>query len=249
MKISIITAVYNNEKMIGDAINSIVNQKYFDIEKVMLDGASTDGTLAILKHHAHHSDVLNSAPDDGIYDALNIGIDLSSGDVVGLLHSDDLFANESIVSKVADVFINNSNIDAVYGDLVYVDKREPEKIIRYWQAGPFHKENLKNGWMPPHPTLYLRRSVYEKIGKFNTEYRIAADYDFMLRVLTDESINVYYLPEVLVKMRVGGESNRSLKNIVYKSLEDYRVMKENGVGGLKTLLMKNFSKLPQFFKR
>lgn len=249
MKISIITAVYNNEKTIGDALSSIFAQTYNNVEKVLIDGASSDSTFSILKKHALSTDILNSESDKGIYDALNKGLKLSSGDVIGLLHSDDLFADEEVVSKIANIFIHNSDIDAVYGDLVYVDKRKTGKVIRYWRAGSFSSSKLTNGWMPPHPTLYLRRSVYEKHGGFDTQYHIAADYDFMLRVLSDESLKIHYLPEVIVKMRTGGASNRSLKNIIHKSFEDYRALRANKIGGAWSLIMKNISKIPQFFTR
>lgn len=249
LKVSIITAVFNNSNTIADALDSVATQTYKNIEKVMVDGGSDDGTLSILRAFTTNKDVLSSEPDEGIYDALNKGIKLSSGDVIGLLHSDDLFPDESIVAKIADAFMQDANVDAVYGDLVYIKKDEPDKVVRYWQAGTFHKDKLRKGWMPPHPTLYLRRSVYDKFSQFDTNYHIAADYDFMLRVFSDESLNIRYIPEVLVKMRTGGASNRSLKNIIYKSYEDYRALRANKIGGLWSLTMKNLSKIPQFFTR
>lgn len=246
MKVSIITAVYNNEITIKDALDSISIQDYNNVIKVIVDGASTDNTLPILERSLNSSDVMVSEPDGGIYDALNKGISLSTGDIVGFLHSDDLLANESTITKVVEVFEDN-DIDVVYGDLVYVNKDDTDKVIRYWKANDFNLDKLKRGWMPPHPTLYLRRSVYEKIGNFNTQYRIAADYDFMLRVLSDRELKIHYIPEVLVKMRVGGASNRSLKSILLKSREDYIALKSNKVGGIYSLLLKNISKIPQFF--
>ena len=154
--------------------------------------------------------------------------------------------NKSTIAHIVEAF-ENSDIDAVYGDLVYVNKDNIDKVVRYWKAGDFNLEKLNRGWMPPHPTLYLRREVYEEFGKFNTEYRIAADYDFMLRILSSRELKVHYMPDVLVKMRLGGASNRSLKNIIQKSREDYTALKSNEVGGLHSLFLKNLTKIPQFF--
>jgi glycosyltransferase len=192
--------------------------------------------------------VFVSEADQGIYDALNKGIALATGDVIGFLHADDLFADDAALAKVAEAFVDSS-VDAVYGDLVYVSKSEPDKVIRYWKAGDYSLSKLKRGWMPPHPTLYVRRSVYERLGAFDTSLHIAADYDCMLRFLGPGKINCHYIPEVLVRMRLGGKSNRSLANIVQKSVEDYKALKQNKIGGAGALLWKNLSKLPQFFRR
>ena len=248
MKISLITAVYNNAKTIASALDSVLAQKGADLELIVIDGGSTDGTLEVLQGYADHLAVLVSEPDNGIYYALNKGIGLASGEVVGFLHSDDLLASENVLNRVSEVFAD-SKVGAIYGDLVYVRKDNSDVIIRYWKSGDFSSARLGWGWMPPHPTFYVRRSVYERLGMYDTEYRIAADYDCILRFLGKGNIQVVYIPEVLVKMRVGGASNRSLKNILRKSLEDYRALKNNGVGGLGTLVWKNLSKLPQFFMR
>lgn len=189
-----------------------------------------------------------SEPDEGIYHALNKGLSLASGDVVGFLHADDFYADPEVLTRVAEAFADDS-VDAVYGDLVYVNKSDPDKVIRYWKAGHFEFSKLARGWMPPHPTFYVRRTVYERFGGFDTSFHIAADYDCMLRMLSQANLNVRYIPEVLVKMRVGGKSNRSLKNILIKMNEDARALKKNGVGGLGTLVGKNLSKVPQFFRR
>jgi len=248
LKISLITAVYNNAKTIASALDSVLAQKGADLELIVIDGGSTDGTLEVLQGYADHLAVLVSEPDNGIYYALNKGIGLASGEVVGFLHSDDLLASENVLNRVSEVFAD-SKVGAIYGDLVYVRKDNSDVIIRYWKSGDFSSARLGWGWMPPHPTFYVRRSVYERLGMYDTEYRIAADYDCILRFLGKGNIQVVYIPEVLVKMRVGGASNRSLKNILRKSLEDYRALKNNGVGGLGTLVWKNLSKLPQFFMR
>ncbi|MCF7821237.1 MAG: glycosyltransferase [Mariprofundaceae bacterium] len=248
MKISVITAVYNARDTIGDAIDSVLGQSHPDVELIVIDGASTDGTCELLESYRDRLACFVSEPDRGIYDALNKGIAHASGEIVGFLHADDLFADEHALSKVAEQF-SDASVDAVYGDLVYVNKAEPDRVIRYWKAGEFSSGKLKSGWMPPHPTLYVRRSIYEQLGSFDTSYHIAADYDFMLRVLGSEQFKCSYIPEVLVKMRVGGASNRSLKNILRKSYEDYKALKRNHVGGFFALIWKNLSKLPQFFNR
>jgi len=248
MKISVITAVYNAKDTVIDAIESVLNQTYRDIELIVIDGGSIDGTLELLERFEERLGVFVSEPDGGIYDALNKGIARASGEVIGFMHADDLFAAQDVLQKVADAFAE-PEVDAVYGDLMYVAKSEPSRIIRYWKAGDYDYRKLKLGWMPPHPTFYVRRSVYERLGTFDTSLRIAADYDSMLRMLKEEGFNCHYIPEVLVKMRVGGESNRSLSNILRKSAEDLRVIRSNGIGGIGTLLRKNLSKLPQFVNR
>jgi len=247
MKISVITAVYNAEHTVADAIESVLSQTYPDVELIVIDGASTDGTKAILESYRTQLTVFISEPDEGIYDALNKGISHATGDVVGFLHADDLFADDQVLSKIADAFANGEK-DAIYGDLVYISKTDPKKVIRYWQSGEYSERNLKHGWMPPHPTFYVRRVVYERFGGFDTSFRIAADYDCMLRFLGVAKIKCTYIPEVLVKMRVGGASNRSLSNILLKSREDYLALKKNSVGGTWALIWKNMSKLPQFFR-
>lgn len=247
MKISVITAVYNNCDNICDALDSILSQSDTDIELVVIDGASDDGTVDVLRNYAEHIDVLVSERDSGIYDALNKGISHASGDVIGFLHSDDLFADKHVLARITKAF-SDPEVDAVYGDLVYVQKGDTDKVIRYWRSGDYSPRRLGWGWMPPHPTFYVRRSVYVRLGGFDTSLRIAADYDCMLRFLT-QGVRAAYLPETLVRMRIGGVSNRSLKNILRKSAEDYQVLRRHGVGGVGALMWKNLSKVPQFFRR
>jgi len=247
VKISVITAVYNSRETIADAIVSVIDQSFPNIEFIVIDGFSTDGTSEIIEQFRDQIDVLVSEPDEGIYDALNKGIMYANGDVVGFLHADDIFASTDVLSRIAESFADVS-IDAVFGDLVYVDKSDPNKVIRYWQSGDFDISKLKLGWMPPHPTFYVRRSVYEKLGGFDTSFHISADYDCMLRLLIQTDLKVRYINEIFVRMRVGGKSNRSLKNILIKMIEDTRVIKKNGVGGLGTLIGKNLCKIPQFIK-
>lgn len=248
MKISIITSVYNNEETIAEAIESVLSQTYDNIEYIVVDGASKDGTVDIIQKYADKITTFVSEADKGIYDGLNKGIGLATGDVVGFLHSDDLFEDAFVVEKIAEAF-QKSKADSVYGDLTYVSKEDTSKVVRFWKSGVCTLAKLKRGWMPPHPTFYVRREVYEKYGVFDTSFQIAADYDSILRFLGRESIMTHYIPEVLVKMRVGGASNKSFKNLLQKSREDVRAMKKNGVGHLGTLFAKNASKLPQFFKK
>jgi glycosyltransferase involved in cell wall biosynthesis len=248
MKISITTSVWNNKETIKDAIDSVLNQTYKDIEYIIIDGASNDGTVDIVKSYGDKIDKFVSEKDKGIYDGLNKGVKLATGDVVAFLHSDDLYASNTIVEDIAKVFEADKSLDGVYGDLIYTPKNDTNKILRYWESKEFDISLLKKGWMPAHPTLFLKREVYEKYGGFDLAFRIAADYDFMLRVLS-AGIKVKYLSKVLYKMRVGGESNKSIKNIILKSQEDLRALRKNGVGGLGSLLIKNFSKIGQFVKK
>lgn len=245
MKISIVTAVYNRVDTIAEAIESVQRQTYPHIEHVVQDGGSTDGTLDAIARFANNATKVVSEQDSGIYDAINRGIERATGDVIGLMHSDDAFAHDQVIRRVVACF-NDPEVDGVYGDLQYVSANNPTRVIRHWHSGLYNPSWLKRGWMPPHPTLYLRREVFERYGPYDTSYTIAADYDAMLRYLAKGQITLAYIPEVLVKMRLGGESNRSLKRIWRKSREDLRAIRENSVGGVGTLAAKNFSKLGQF---
>ncbi len=246
MKISIITACYNSAATLEKTIQSIASQSYSNIEYLVIDGDSKDSTLLIIEKYKLHISHWISEPDKGIYDALNKGIQLATGDVIGFLHSDDLLASNSIVAQIAKEF-ENKEIDGTYGNLEYVDKTHINRVIRYWESEKFYPKLLQKGWMPAHPTLFLKKEVYDKHGFFNLSYKIAADYDFMLRILKDKTLKFSYLPIVITKMRVGGVSNRSLKNIIQKTKEDYRAVTSNNLGGVFIILRKNFSKIKQFF--
>lgn len=248
MKVSIITVTYNSAKTIVDTLKSLECQTYHDIEYIIVDGASEDNTLDIIKSTCSRVACIISEPDDGIYDALNKGIQAATGDVIGFLHSDDLFAYPDAVKDIVDTFVKN-NTDAIYADLHYVSKHDINSIIRFWRSGEYHHNKLKNGWMPPHPTFYMKRICYQQFGVFDLTFKIAADYDSILRYLWKNEISLSYLPKVTVKMRVGGASNRDLKNIILKTKEDIRALKNNQVPWMKALIMKNISKIPQFFKR
>lgn len=248
MKISIITAVYNRQATIGQAIESVQAQTYPDVEHLIIDGASTDNTLGEVERRQSRAMKISSGPDNGVYDAINKGIALATGDVVGLLHSDDFLVHERVLEHIVAAFAE-SGADAVYGDLEYVLAGNPERVVRHWQAGEFCPSLLARGWMPPHPTLFLRRHVFERWGAYDTSYRIAADYDAILRWFSKDEFHAFYIPDVLTRMRLGGESNGSLKRIVRKSREDLRALRANGIGGFGTLAMKNITKLGQFFTR
>jgi glycosyltransferase len=246
MKISIITCAFNSEITIKKSIRSIQKQNYKNIEHLIIDGASTDKTLKIVKKIKKKNQNLYSSKDKGFYDALNKGIKYSTGNIVGVLHSDDFYNNNNILKIVADTF-KRTKADLVYGDLTYVKKDYPFRLIRYWRAGKFNKEKLFNGWMPPHPTVFVKKKIFDKIGFYKTDYKISADYDFLVRIFNCKNINQVYIPKVLINMRIGGMSNRSFKNLIIKSFEDYQIIKKNKIGGLFTLFNKNFSKLRQFF--
>lgn len=250
---SIITICYNPGPPVLEAIASVREQKGPRFEHIVIDGASCDGTLDRLQHIDPPLDRLISEPDKGLYDALNKGIAQSSGEIIGFLHADDLLADCGALASVARAF-SESGADGVYGDLEYVHKFNPARVIRFWRSGAYTRTLLPRGWMPPHPSLYLRRGVYEQArlanGEwFDTRYRISSDYDFMLRILWKMRVKIFYLPRVLVRMRVGGASNCSLRNLVIKSKEDYQVLRKNGVGGIRALFLKNICKAPQFVLR
>jgi glycosyltransferase involved in cell wall biosynthesis len=248
LHISVITAVFNRAATLGESLRSVHAQRGPEIEHIVIDGGSTDGSLAILDQHKSRIAKIVSEPDGGLYDALNKGIRHASGDVIGFMHADDEFATPHALARVAQAF-EDPDIGAVYGDLVYVKKHDVSRVVRYWRAGEYQRTHLTQGWMPPHPTFYVRRSVYSRFGGFDTRYRIAADYDNMLRILWRGRVKAAYIPEVLVRMRVGGISNMSIFNMLHKSREDYSAMRENGIGGLQALVLKNVTKLPQFVVR
>lgn len=245
IRFSILTVTWNRAATLGDALDSLSAQTWADYEHIVQDGASTDGTLALLDARPDLRRKVVSTRDGGIYDALNRALARASGDVVGVLHSDDLYAHPRVLERVARRF-DETGADAVYGNLDYVAADDPRRVIRHWRSGDYDPAKLRRGWMPPHPALFLRRSVIDRWGGYDTSYRIAADYDTILRYFGRGGISAAWLPEVLVKMRVGGESNRSLGRILRKSREDLRALRANGVGGIGTLAAKNLSKIPQF---
>lgn len=248
MKVSVITATYNSSQTIVDTVRSLEGQTYSDIEYIIVDGASKDNTLQVIEQNCSRVSKIISEPDRGIYDALNKGIQAATGDIIGFLHSDDLLAYPQAIADLVNT-MQASQSQAVYADLEYVSKDDISKTVRLWTSGEYQKQNLLNGWMPPHPTFYMKRECYQTLGVFDLSFRISADYDSLLRYLWLNSVTMSYLPKVLIKMRVGGASNRSLSNIYKKSCEDIRALKNSHVFWPKALLIKNVSKIPQFFRR
>lgn len=253
MKISIITATYNSIKHISWALESIINQNYKNLEWIVIDGGSTDGTIEFLQRSKCISRLI-SEPDQGIYWALNKGIRVATGDIIGFLHSDDFFASPDTLQKIADAFQNLfsdgsfGKVTAVYGDLVFVKPDNINRITRFWKSKAFRPEMLNQGWMPPHPTVFMKREVLEKHGLFNENLRCSADYDYILRIFRDPEYNFVYIPEVITIMRMGGKSTSGIKNLVVKTKEDYWVIQTNQLPHpFWTLILKNISKIPQLF--
>lgn len=254
MKISIITATYNSSSTIARCIASVNEQTHQDIEHIIVDGSSTDNTLEIIQRNPGRITKIISEPDKGIYDALNKGIQLSTGEIVGFLHSDDCFHSSKTLENIVQAFSTPHKHDipyAVYGDLVFVDKEDNSKIVRFWKSKTFEPKLLRQGWMPPHPTLFMRREVYEKHGSFNINLKCAADYDYILRVFQDQSINIIYMSEVITKMQIGGVSTSGFMSLINKKREDYWVLKSNKIPyPFGVLFLKNILKIPQLlFKR
>lgn len=218
MKISIITATYNSAETVRDTLASVAMQRSVDIEHIIVDGLSHDNTLDIVKEFPHVAKVV-SEKDHGIYDAMNKGIGLASGDVIGILNSDDFYDNPEVLSAVKQAF-EDPSVDVVYGDLQYVKKNDVNVVIRHWRSGQYKRKYFFYGWMPPHPTFFVRRRIYDSVGVFNTDLRSAADYEMMLRILVRHNARAGYIPRVLVKMRAGGMSNVTLKNRLRANRED-----------------------------
>lgn len=249
MKISIITVCRNSEATLEATLRSVLDQDHAEIEYIVVDGGSTDGTMAILDKYRVRISTLISEKDEGMYFAINKGIGLATGEVIGILHSDDIYANANVLSRVAKEFLSKK-CDSVYGDLQYVSRENTHKITRYWKSDPFNPDLFLKGWMPPHPTFFVKRKCYQQFGAFNTLFTLAADYEIMLRFLFKHKISSSYIPEVLVKMRTGGQSNRSIKNRLKANREDRLAWEVNGLkAGNLTLLIKPLSKLRQFFRK
>ena len=228
MKISLVTATWNSAATIADTLISVNGQSHPDIEQIIIDGGSTDATIAIVKAEGRRVGTMLSEPDDGIYDAMNKGLKLATGDVIGLLNSDDFLASPDVLSTVATAFVDPS-VDAVYGDLCYVRQHEPGQIVRYWRSGDFQHGAFARGWSPPHPTLYLRRSVYDRFGGFDTSYSLAADVDLMIRFFEVERLRSKHIAKVMVRMRLGGATNKSVANVVKQNREIWRSLREHGL--------------------
>ncbi|MEZ4968001.1 MAG: glycosyltransferase family 2 protein [Saprospiraceae bacterium] len=246
MQVSIVTPAYNSAATIRDTLESIRMQDHPEIEHIVIDGGSTDDTLRIVSEFPKAGKVI-SEPDGGLYDAMNKGVRLASGEIVGILNSDDFYTHPQVIGRVVDTMQQN-DADALYADLEYVRANDTAHVVRRWKAGSFKRENFLRGWMPPHPTFFVRKSVYEALGQFNDRFRFSADYELMLRFLYKHRIRVCYLPEVTVRMRAGGASNASLRNRIRANREDRAAWAVNGLHPrFYTLYMKPLSKIRQYW--
>lgn len=245
MKVSIITATYNSEATIRDTLESVKRQTYSNIEHVIIDGLSRDSTVKVVKEVSPSAKCYSEA-DSGIYDAMNRGIEKVNGDIIGILNSDDYYASDDVIQKVVET-MKRSGCDTLYGDLKYIDKDNTEKVVRKWKAGEMGETSFQMGWMPPHPTFFVRREVYEKYGTFDTRLRSSADYELMLRFLYKNQVSTCYLPECLVHMRTGGQSNVSVKNRIRANKEDRMAWQMNGLTPkFYTLYFKPIRKVLQY---
>ena len=249
LKFSIITVSLNNQSTIRRTINSVLNQKYVDVEYIVIDGLSTDDTMKIVESYKENISYYVSQEDTGIYDAINKGISAASGDIIGILNADDIYADNTVLFNVQNHFISEST-EAVYGDLVYFDPINNDKVVRYWKSGLFSMHRMRKGWMMPHPTLFVRKKVYEDFGCYSTDLQISSDYEMMIRLFYKNGVSVSYLAYVLVHMQVGGVSNRSFLNRLRSNSEDLVAWEKNGISPPFLLrFMKPLRKIDQFFNK
>ncbi|HUC31462.1 MAG TPA: glycosyltransferase family 2 protein [Candidatus Paceibacterota bacterium] len=250
MKISIVTICYNSASTIEGTIKSVLSQNYPDVEYIIIDGGSTDRTVDIIKKYQDKIAHFVSEKDRGIYDAMNKGVRLATGDVVGILNSDDLYADDGVLESVARALDASPSSDACYGDLVYVDQADTNKITRTWRSGDFSEAKIRGGWIVPHPAFFPRRQLYERLGYFRLDLRLAGDYELLLRWIEKGKIKMTYVPKVFVRMREGGDSNKSIGN----RLEGWRNLRDSWImNGLTPppffILRRVITQLPQFFKK
>ncbi|PWG81159.1 glycosyltransferase family 2 protein [Pararcticibacter amylolyticus] len=246
MKVTIITVTYNSERFLKSCIDSVVSQNYPDIEYIIIDGGSTDGTADIVASYGEKISCYKSEKDDGIYYAMNKGIRLATGHIVGFLNSDDFYVDNNVIATVVGKF-SSQDICCTYADLLYIDQ-DDKKIVRRWIAGSYLKRAFKFGWMPPHPTFYVRTDLLLKYGAFNTNFKTSADYELMLRLLFRYSIKPSYIPKAIVKMRVGGQSNSSFRNRIRANREDLLAWKVNNLKPFFfTIILKPIRKILQYF--
>ncbi len=228
MKITLITVTYNSELYLSHCIESVLCQTYKNIEHIIVDGKSTDNTLSIIKKYGSKISQWISEPDRGMYDAINKGIALATGDVIGILNSDDMLVSPDVIESIVKTF-EEENVDSVYGDLEYVDKIHIDRVFRVWKGKKYNRNLFKMGWMPGHPTFYIKKSLIEKHGMYENHYYTAADYEFMARYLYKHKISSFYLPKMIVKMRTGGASNKNLNQRIRANRRDYLAMKVNSI--------------------
>ena len=246
MKISVITVCKNSADTIGQTITSVQSQSHKNIEHIFCDGDSTDNTVDIIRSMDGENVTLLEGKDDGIYDAINKGIRHATGEVIAILNSDDFYSHDKVLENVAEAF--DSGVDAVYGDLIYVRPRDTSKVVRYWRTGSYNPQKFLWGWTVPHPVLFIKKSIYDQHGHYDNSFKIASDYDLILRLLYKEKISTHYLPEVIVNMRTGGVSNGSLSKKIKVNREDKRAWKTNNIKPhLFTLWLKPLRKMGQYF--
>lgn len=249
LKFSIITACYNSAETIEDTIKSVISQDYNNIEYIIVDGKSSDTTLQIIANYKDSITKIFSEKDEGIYFALNKGIVAATGDVIAILHADDFYIDTQVISTLVHLF-ETEKVDTIYGDLQYVDRQDTSKVLRNWKSGKYQKHLFLKGWMPPHPAFFVKNTCYKQFGVFNTSLNSSADYELMLRLLYKHNCSTYYLPKVLVKMRVGGKSNVTIMNRIKANREDKKAWLLNDLKPeLFTLILKPLSKLKQFFSK
>lgn len=248
MKISIITVVYNNELTIEDAITSVLSQTYEDVEYVIIDGKSSDNTTSIINKYAEKISVFISEPDKGLYDAMNKGINAASGDIIGILNSDDLYQDEHVLSDVISMFKRDASCDIVYGDLVYVKQDNVNQVVRRWKSKPYYPRFFEHGYVPPHPALFLKKNVYKEAGSFDLKFKLAADYEFMFRVMKKFNFRSIYYPRLMVKMRLGGATNKNISNIINGNKEIMKAWQQNGFNFPIFLMpLRMLKRIAQFF--
>lgn len=249
MKISIITVVYNNEVTIRQAIESVLNQSYPNIEYIIIDGNSKDNTVSIIEEYKNRLGCFITEPDKGLYDAMNKGIQAATGDVIGILNSDDLYQDLDVIMDVMHQFNNDAKLDILYGDLVYVKSDDTNKIVRNWKSKGYYNRFFENANVPPHPSLFVKSKVYNEAGLFDLDYKIAADYEFMLRIFKKYMFNSKYLNRLIVRMRLGGASNASFSNIIKQNIEVLNAWKKNNLKPpFYLMILRVFKKLVQFIK-
>jgi GT2 family glycosyltransferase len=251
LKISIITVTHNPGLVLLDCLNSVASQKYKNIEHIIVDNVSTDGTIPLLNSRRDQFAFLISEKDQGIYEAMNKGLKIATGDIIGFLNSDDFYASNNVLSRVVAIFKDNSSLDACYADLIYVDPINTNKIIRFWRSSKFVSGLFAKGWCPPHPTFFVRRSVYERFGNFDLNYYIASDVELMMRFLEVQKINARYIPELWIKMRLGGITNKNFKNILIQNKEVLHALKNHNlsVNWISFFIYKIINRGLQFLKR
>lgn len=249
MRISIVTVCLNSAATIRQTLESVATQAQCDVEHIVIDGVSTDGTLEIIRQYSSRVARLISERDRGLYDAMNKGISAATSDFLGFLNADDVYADADVLARVAST-LQATGCDAVHGDLLYVSGSNPDKVVRYWRSKPYRPGMFEAGWHPAHPTLFVRTSLLKELGGFDTQFRYHADFDLMVRLFIEQRISSAYIPSVLVRMRTGGQSNRSIANIVRGNRESYRIARRTGIAASPLwFARKLWYRLPQFVRR